>query len=457
MHYPVQQLDNPHNSVFTRLQEQDINNFLPPPSPPLQPNTEGVFPDHNKSLRSASIISLSSALKADSVDRPSSLPAADPQLPGYIDKQSIPDTETSTFAGDPIAVPNHQSPEPVQNIIFNTTSEISPQIGNSEPDPIKHLAQELGEQLIKFQGCYNECHQAAKHNHIEDTNEHIGLATYLNFTPKLGPDILSHETIAHQKDDLAGKLSPKSRRQIFYGINSREEVPYICLDEDKRVSDGAGVSFDIDSIVAFPSNLAVTKKGIHWSPTRMTISDLQSDLHLRSIPVTFVDTNGKQHQVHRPVYQIPHYTFGRVIRFEDISLYLLFPNLYREEQKRSKLRDKDFRLWIDSVLLPAIYQYYCTAHVQHYPSSYDRSHYNSTARGIEGLSQRVHPVAWEQQLVYYLPPEALADAWATITTAIQEPGFQQFQDVTILLQAKNLKVLAKDITWEKITSRFKQC
>ncbi|KAG6998834.1 hypothetical protein FocnCong_v013541 [Fusarium oxysporum f. sp. conglutinans] len=394
--------------------------------------------------------------EAYSVDRSLSLLAADPQLPGNVDEQNIPNTRTSTYAEDPVAVSSHQGSDPVQDVVSDTISETSQQAGDGEPEPIKHLAQELAEQLIKFQGCCNECHQAAKRNHMEDANEHISLAMYLYFTPELGPDILSRETIAHQKDDVAGKLSPESRRQLFCGIDSREEVAYICLDEDERVSDGAGVTFDIDSIVAFPSSLAVAKKGIHWSPTRMTVSDLQSDLHLRSIPVTFLDTNGKQHQVHRPVHQIPHYTFGRVIGFEDISLYLLFPNLYREEQKSSKLRDEDFRLWMDGILLPAIYQRYSTAHVQHYPSSYDHSRCNSTARGVEGLSQRVHPVAREQQLVYYLPPEALADVWATITAAIQEPGFQQFRDVTILLQAKNLKVLTKDVTWEKMMSRFEQ-
>ncbi|RKK84479.1 hypothetical protein BFJ68_g17353 [Fusarium oxysporum] len=265
-----------------------------------------------------------------------SLLAANPQLPGNIDEQSIPNTRTSTYAEDPVAVSDHQGLDPVQDVVSDTISETSQQAGDGEAEPIEHLAQELAEQLIKFQGCCNECHQAAKRNHMEDTNEHISLATYPHFTPDLGPDILSRETIAHQKDDLAGKLSPESRRQLFCGIDSREEVPYICLDEDERVSDGAGVTFDIDSVVAFPSNLAVAKKGIHWSPTRMTVSDLQSGLHLRSIPVMFVDTNGKQHQVHRPVHQIPHYTFGRVIGFKDISLYLLFPNLYREEQKCTK-------------------------------------------------------------------------------------------------------------------------
>jgi hypothetical protein len=192
---------------------------------------------------------------------------ADPQLPGNIDEQSIPHIGTSTSAEDPVAVSNQQGPDSVQDIVSAITPETSPRVGNGEPDPVGHLARELAEQLLNFQGCCNECHQAAKRNHMEDTNEHIGLATYLNFTSELGPDTLSHETIAQQKDDLAGKLSPKSRRKIFCGLNSREEVPYIYLDEDKRVSDGAGVSFDIDSVVAFPSNLAVTKKGIYWSPT----------------------------------------------------------------------------------------------------------------------------------------------------------------------------------------------
>ena len=56
--------------------------------------------------------------------------------------------------------------------------------------------------------------------------------------------------------------------------------------------------------------------------------------------------------------------------------------------------------------------------------------------------------------MYFLPPEALADVWANILATVHEPGFRQFQDVSILLQAKNLKVLTKDATWEKMVSRF---
>ncbi|SPJ87886.1 uncharacterized protein FTOL_12355 [Fusarium torulosum] len=386
---------------------------------------------------------------------PPSLVAIDPQLPRDINEQSIHSTGSAPHTEDAVAVPNHPDPDSVQDVVSDTIPEISPQVGDGEPGPIEHLTHELTEQLIKFQGCCNECHQAARSRHMEHPNYHINLFEYLEFTPELGPEILGSDTIASQKDDLTGKLSPESRRQVFCGIDSRDKVPYVYLDEDERVTDNAGITFDIDSVVAFPSNIAVAKQGIHWLPTQMAVSDFQSDLHLQSIPVTYTDTSGKQHQVHRPVYHIPHYTFGRLIGFEDISLFLLFPKLYREEQKCSKIRDEDFRLWMDGILLPAIYKCYSAAHVQHYPSSYDHGRYNSTARGVEGLSQRVHPVGREQRLVYFLQPDALEEVWAHITTAIRDPGFQQFEDIIILLQGKNLKVLIKDVTWDKMMKRFR--
>ena len=142
--------------------------------------------------------------------------------------------------------------------------------------------------------------------------------------------------------------------------------------------------------------------------------------------------------------------------FEDISLFFLFPHLYREEQQSSRLRDEDFRNWTDDILLPIIYDRYRSSHVQHYPSSYDHGRYNATAHGVETRRQRTDPVSREQQLMYYLPPEHLAQVWESIMAAVQQPGFCQFRDVTILLQAKNLKVLTKDTTWERMITRFDQ-
>jgi hypothetical protein len=76
----------------------------------------------------------------------------------------------------------------------------------------------------------------------------------------------------------------------------------------------------------------------------MPVSDLRSSLHLNPIPAHYIGSNSRAHHVRRPVHKIPYYIFGRLVGFEDISLYFLFPRLYREEQQSSRLRDDDFRI-----------------------------------------------------------------------------------------------------------------
>ncbi|KAF9882577.1 hypothetical protein FE257_006752 [Aspergillus nanangensis] len=165
----------------------------------------------------------------------------------------------------------------------------------------------------------------------------------------------------------------------------------------------------------------------------MAVSDLQSGLHLDPISVQYLDADGRAHTVRRPVHQVPHYTFGRLVGFEDISIYLLFPRLYRENQQSSRLRDQDFQKWMDEILLPTIYQHHSSSLVQHYPSSFDHSRLNATARGVEMRSQRIDPIAREQLLFYFLPPEALG---------------------TILIQGKNLKTLTKAATLAEMVDGF---
>ncbi|EXK77993.1 hypothetical protein FOQG_17322 [Fusarium oxysporum f. sp. raphani 54005] len=377
------------------LDGPDFSHLLPPPTPPLEPYLPGESP-----------------LGSDEV----------PGVPLLVSRHSEGDTE-------------NLAPRAAVD-----TMETSPPADADHEYRVKRLG---------------HCHRSAKVQHDQTQREHIGLAAYLESTADICPEVLSSTRIASPEDDLSGKMSSSDRRRVYCGLGSGGQAPHICLSEDERITHVAGVSFDVDSVTGFPSNLAIAKQGIRWSPTQMPVSDLQSDLHLCPRPVQYLDMVGNQRRVYRPVHQIPHYTFGRLIGFEDVSLYLLFPNLYREEQKSSRLRDEDFRTWMDGVLLPIIHNHYSNSHVQHYPSSYDHSKYNATARGIETLAQRVHPVAREQQLKYYLPPESLGAVWASIQHAVQEPGFRHFCDITVLLQAKNLKVLTKDITWSQTMARFR--
>ncbi|PVH90417.1 hypothetical protein DM02DRAFT_665119 [Periconia macrospinosa] len=186
----------------------------------------------------------------------------------------------------------------------------------------------------------------------------------------------------------------------------------------------------------------------------MAVSDLRSDLHLDSRLAHYVGPHGHAHSVRRPLHQLPHYTFGRLMDFEDISLYLFSPHLYRVEQKVSRLSDHDFRTWMDKILIPAIYQYQDSSLVQHYPSSYDHARYNSTARGVEGRSQRTDATPRQQLLFHFLPPDSLHAVWDTILQAAERPGLRHFRGVFLFCHGKNLKCLTKDPTWRNMTSRF---
>ena len=325
-----------------------------------------------------------------------------------------------------------------------------------ESAEVERLADRLLDQLIGFRGGCAECQNQAEAEHREQFQQHISLTAYLDSTTDLCPDILGTDHIATREEDLAYQMTPADRRRIYCGLEGDNQAPHTCLGADEPQSDHARVTFDIDSITGFADSIAVAKQGLRWHPSQMPVSDLQSSLHLRPQTVDFVDDRGRSYAVRRLVHQIPHHTLGRVFGFEHISLYLLFPHLYREDQGSARLRDVDFRLWMDGVLLPAIHQHYGSDYTQHYPSCHDHSRYNATARGVETRSQRVNPIACEQQLMNFLPPERLHQVWETILATIERPGYRQFADVQIFLHGKNVEVLTKDATWEAMMSRFQR-
>ncbi|KAJ5668636.1 uncharacterized protein N7477_007206 [Penicillium maclennaniae] len=327
---------------------------------------------------------------------------------------------------------------------------------------IRELGKRLADQLVKQHGCCSDCHEQAKRDHEEQHVEHWGLQHYLRQV-QVGnpyPDVLSRDELTKRGDNLAGPTTAARKRQVYNGISpahaSTSSPLHICLASEDEPTGVPSVTFDIDSVVGFPTSLAVARQGIRWHPTQMAVSDVQSSLHLNSTPVSYYDADGRAHYIRRPIHQVPHYTFGRLAGFEDVSLCLLLPHLYRKEQQCSRLRDNDFRLWMDEILIPAISRHYPNSVLQHYRSSYDHSRSNATAQGVESRSQRVDPVAREQTLWYLLLPDALHEVWKTILERISRPGLHGFRDIRILLHAKNLKIMTKDDSWERMTQRFER-
>ncbi|KAH7341167.1 hypothetical protein BKA66DRAFT_448341 [Pyrenochaeta sp. MPI-SDFR-AT-0127] len=221
-----------------------------------------------------------------------------------------------------------------------------------------------------------------------------------NETEKVGKvaDRLVDQLIRHQ--GCCKLCHPQLQEEHAESHSNYEDVSpvHICLETDDQATVTAEVAFDIDSVLGFPSNLGVAKQGIRWNPTQIAVSDLRSDLHLDSRLAHYVDNHGHAYST-------------------------------STEKSRSSL-------------------------AQHYPSSYDYARCNSTARGVEGRSQRTDATPRQQLLFHFLPPDSLHAMWATILQAVERPGLHQFRGVFLFLQGKNLKCLPKDSTWREMTSRF---
>ena len=58
--------------------------------------------------------------------------------------------------------------------------------------------------------------------------------------------------------------------------------------------------------------------------------------------------------------------------------------------------------------------------------------------------------------MYFIPLDQLYTIWETILETIEQPGLQQFRDITILLYTKNLKTLTKDYTQKGMMTRLQK-
>ncbi|KAG7402426.1 hypothetical protein Forpe1208_v017223 [Fusarium oxysporum f. sp. rapae] len=256
------------------------------------------------------------------------LPPPTPPLKPMIPEEMPPYDGETLEAASPFPEPLGDDMEDIDSIAVADDAETSLYTDIVHKGRVERLGCQLADQLIRFRGCYMDCHRSAKVQHDQDSREHISLATYIETTEGLCLDVLGSTRIATPEDDLSRKISTSSRRQIYCGVRSGDQAPHICLSQDEQTTHVAEAHFDVDSVTGFPNSLAVAKQGIRWFPTQMPVSDLQSDLYLCKRQVQYFDATGIERQVKRPVHQIPHYTLGRLIGFEDISLYLLFLHLY---------------------------------------------------------------------------------------------------------------------------------
>lgn len=248
-----------------------------------------------------------------------------------------------------------ESPVQVADTFVDSIRHQSDPVTTNAAHSIHNLASVLTDQLQQHHGCCRQCHLQRERVHEAQHTEHPGLGEYMDRVQvdRGYPDVLSAATVARREDDLAGRTSADRKREIYTRTSSvtpDARPVHLCLAADHRQGCSTGMILDVDSVVGFAHSLTVAKLRVRWNPTQMPVSDLRSSLHLDPLPVHYFRSDGRAPHVRRPVHKIPHYTFGRLVGFEDISLYFLFPRLFHEEQQSSRLRDDDFRIWMDQVL-----------------------------------------------------------------------------------------------------------
>ena len=74
--------------------------------------------------------------------------------------------------------------------------------------------------------------------------------------------------------------------------------------------------------------------------------------------------------IRQPLKKVPHYCFGKVNGFPELSIFLFFPRLYDADYDFIRLSDEVLQRWTDNILLPAIYEHLPSGHTQHIPVSW---------------------------------------------------------------------------------------
>ncbi|KAJ5117447.1 hypothetical protein N7448_011079 [Penicillium atrosanguineum] len=281
------------------------------------------------------------------------------------------------------------------------------------------------------------------------------------------PDVLSQPAIAQYGVDWNILFPNEQRRKVFTGlpddhptslVEPSPPTPPISLDlESDNIGNAENfeVWLDIDSAGGIASNLAVAREGIAWKAGRDAISNIRSSLHLDYPPVRWYDPSSRRHRSrHRPIHQIPHLPFGELAGFREVELYLIFPGLYDPTRDHWVITLEEYEVWTNRIFMPSLGKVYPNATVQHMPSSAQHIRLNGTAASVEGRAHRAPDTSYTQNFHYPLQAELLPALWDEIQACTTETGLTQFQDASIVLTAKNLKLSTRGRTWIQARDLF---
>jgi len=227
--------------------------------------------------------------------------------------------------------------------------------------------------------------------------------------------------------------------RLFTGSETTSgEVPRICLHAETASPSLPEASFDIDSIIGFPSSLEVLREGFHYCPTLLHTRKIVSNLHLEKT-ISFETDDGTLRSRTLPLRHIPHLYLGTVLGIHDCSLYIFFPALFSPDHAFEGISDDQMHRFTDHLMLASIRRFSPNSILQHIPVGFEVGKYNSEAKGHEmrtGLQESTS----RTHRGYTIQAEHLADIWNDLLGKCTQTNFSEFATPFLGIMSKGHKL-----------------
>ncbi|CUS07495.1 unnamed protein product [Tuber aestivum] len=261
--------------------------------------------------------------------------------------------------------------------------------------------------------------------------------------------------------DESYDISPSIANTAYAGVyHNAGNLEYAALSFTTGMSYHKSVvrptsAFDIDSILAFPSSLAVARNGISVCFTPGQYRNIDSDLHI-DVPFLGRRSNGPGPRLPQTIAirKVPHFHLGHLYGQNDYTLYLLFPNLIDPTGKSNILTGYELERFMDNIMLPAIYSSCPASLLQHLPGSFEQAHLASSV-GVTGMQGIPNSGSEGRKPFFYtIPSRYLASIWDTILQLVLTPGLHNYGQPQIFINAKNLKLGCSGSDLEELIAHF---
>ncbi|KAL6405867.1 uncharacterized protein AUP68_11007 [Ilyonectria robusta] len=386
-------------------------------------------------------------------------PESAPADPGELGQDDIPADDISTTSsqeGDDfnansieqdtyeyVSSEEHEAQTESQSPEFYAEQEAGLPDGNAWSD-VEYATEKFIQQFLAgIHGCGTEKHREDMATHIEaeGAHNHHGLDQLF---PRHVPHTLDKQYVLRPHiNHETMRLSPSQWQALFSGDRTEhfDGTPkQACLHTEHAQEIPPVISFDIDSILGFVTSPAAALLGIRFYSAPQYRQNIYTDVHLT---LDRVEPDPERPRlIPSRLKDVPHFIFAKVEGADFITLHLFFPHLpcYHDF---NRLTDEQLSRWFDGIVYPAVRQVYHVDRLQHLPASYRHALATCRAPQVEDRLLETPSYRTQLRMSYFLPPQGLQQLWDNILTAVSQPGFQDFRNPELFVEAKGTKLLFK--------------